>query len=313
MALKQTRQLFLTPLLIALILQVTSSCATLSKEQLKSIETFSTACDNFSLYPSLLFTEIADVRLERGKFYAASLNDAQNRIDELNALHKAHEQDLLLAAKYDASLKILQSYSNALNLLVSDNRSKTRGTEFRSLGRTLDSLIIEVNTLKIFTDALPTGIAKSAATIVAYGAENLLKVKQHRLTRAFVSEADTLIQVLVTSLVQTLQDPKVAVMIENEKSALPANYKSFLLSRGNTPVDPQFDNQYLELLDRCEQFTYSRGYTTSAAKRLAKTHRELALSLKKGKNIGELIAQLSKLIADIEMLQKQYNKIISLT
>jgi len=148
---------------------------------------------------------------------------------------------------------------------------------------------------------------------VAYGAENLLKVKQHRLTRAFVSEADTLIQVLVTSLVQTLQDPKVAIMIENEKSALPANYKSFLLSRGNTPVDPQFDNQYLELLDRCEQFTYSRGYTTSAAKRLAKTHRELALSLKKGKNIGELIAQLSKLIADIEMLQKQYNKIISLT
>jgi len=308
---------YLLLLLTICLLAFSSSCSTLSKEQLHSIEKFSNACDSFSRYPSLLFTEIAQIRLERGLFYAASLSDAQNRVEELNALHKAHSQDLQLANQYDASLKILKSYSSALKLLVSENRSKSRGVELRSVGRSLDTLVTHVNSLNLFKEALPVGIAKSAAIMVGYGAEKLLKRKQHRLAKSFIKEADTLVQTLVASLVESLRDQNVSTLIENEKRALPANFKSYLLSRegshtNQSPTPLLYHKEYLELLKRSGQLTYSRGYITSAANRLAKSHKELLLSLEKGRPLDELIDNLNTLIEELEMLQKHYKTIISL-
>lgn len=312
--------------LLVVVLSI-SACATLSKEQIKSVEKFSNACDSFNRYPSLLFTEIAQIRFERGLFYAASLNDPANKIAELNSISKAFDTDMKLATKYDASLKILKSYSHALKVLTADGRWKSRGVEFRSLGRALDSLIIETNKLNIFQETLPVGIAKSAAKIVAYGAETLVKNKQQKLTRSFVSQADTLVQALVEGLVQTLRDPNVSTLIENEKTGLPQNYKSFLMSNSttfshsNNIVSPttenrsvtlpfnslDYDRKYLQLKERCDKLTYSRGYITSAANRLAKTHKELAQSMHNKKRVVEVFEQLSKLIEDLDMLQKQFN------
>lgn len=321
--------------LLAVVLAI-SACATLSKEQINSVYKFSNACDSFNRYPSLLFTEIAQIRFERGLFYAASLNDPANKIAELNSISKAFDTDMKLATKYDASLKILKSYSHVLKVLTADGRWKSRGVEFRSLGRALDSLIIETNKLNIFQEALPVGIVKSAAKIVAYGAETLMKNKQKRLTRAFVSQADTLVQALVAGLVQTLRDPNVAALIENEKASLPQNYKAFLMSNSTTfPISTsshsnniispttenrsvtlpfnslEYDRKYLQLKERCDKLTYSRGYITSAANRLAKTHKELAQSMHNKKKVGEVFEQLSKLIEDLEMLQKQFNLVIA--
>lgn len=324
--------------LLVVVLSI-SACATLSKEQIKSVEKFSNACDSFNRYPSLLFTEIAQIRFERGLFYAASLNDPANKIAELNSISKAFDTDMKLATKYDASLKILKSYSHALKVLTADGRWKSRGVEFRSLGRALDSLIIETNKLNIFQETLPVGIAKSAAKIVAYGAETLVKNKQQKLTRSFVSQADTLVQALVEGLVQTLRDPNVSTLIENEKTGLPQNYKSFLMSNSTTfpiststfPISTSshsnnivspttenrsvtlpfnsldYDRKYLQLKERCDKLTYSRGYITSAANRLAKTHKELAQSMHNKKRVGVVFEQLSKLIEDLDMLQKQFN------
>lgn len=296
-----------------------SACSTLSKEQIKSVEKFSNACDSFNRYPSLLFAEVAQIRMERGFFYAASLSNPENKISELNSIYKSFEQDMQLATKCDVSLKILKSYSHALKVLTADGRWKSRGVEFRSLGRAIDSLVVETNKLNIFQENLPVGIAKSAAKIVAYGAETLLKNKQRRLTGVFVCEADTLVQALVCGLVQTLRDPKVAAIIENEKVGLPQNYKSFLMS--SSAVNPtnlelpfnsiEYDRKYLQLKERVDKLTYSRGYIISASNRLAKTHKDLAQSMHNKKGVGQVLEQLSQLIEDIEMLQKQFTAVIS--
>ncbi|MFA6770683.1 MAG: hypothetical protein WCR71_05870 [Bacteroidales bacterium] len=327
-------------LLLALIFSL-ASCATLSKEQIKSVEKFGTACDSFNRYPSLLFAEVAQVRLERGLFYVASLEDPENKVTELNSIYKAFDMEMKLASKCDLSLKILKSYSNALKVLTGDGRWKSRGVEFRSLGRAIDSLVIATNKLELFQEELPVGIAKSAAKIVAYGAETLLKRKQQRLTRAFVSEADTLVQALISGLVQTLRNPQVASLIENEKKGLALNYKSFLMSNVVTTtytaaVDTtlhgvcstslplidnvivavpfnsmEYDRKYLQLKERCDKLTYSRGYIISASNRLAKTHKELSQSLYNKKKVGEIFEQLSYLVSDLEMLQKQFSLVIT--
>lgn len=304
--------LFLQLLLIAVVLSI-YSCGTLSVEQVKSAQKFGTACDSFSRYPSLLFAQVAKVRLERGLFYAASLSDPENKIGELNSIYNAFEQDMKLSSKCDVSLKILKSYSGALKVLVADGRYKSRGVEFRSLGRAMDSLVIRTNKLKLFEEELPVGIAKSAAKIVAYGAQTLLKSKQHRLTRTFVIQADTLVQALVSGLVQTLRSPQVCALLENEKTGLPLNYKSFLMSSrvGDMPFNSiEYDRQYLQLKERCDKLTYSRGQIISAANRLAKVHKELVLSMNNKKKVGEVFGELSQLIDDIEMLQEEFKVII---
>lgn len=290
-------------LFIATVL-IIYSCATLSREQVQSIDKFVTACDSFYRYPSFLFTELAQLRLERGFFYAASLEDPQNQINELNAIHKSYKNDLRVAAKCDASLKILKSYSNALKVLTSGERWKSRGVIFRSLGRSMDSLIVSTNRLKIFESDLPVGIAKNTAKIVAYGAESMLRHKQHRLARTFVSEADTLVQAVISSLVSSIRSPHISALIENEKRSLPVNYKNFLTSHSNAPAN-SLDNhrKYLQLKERCDKLNYSKGYITLAAKRLARTHTELAKSMNNNKKLGELIEQLTHLVEDIKMLQ----------
>lgn len=311
---KQSRVFsFACQVFVIVILSLTS-CGSLSKVQIKSVGSFANACDSFNRYPSLLLAQIAQIRMERGFFYAASLSDPQNKINELNSIFEAFEQDMKLASKCDFSLKILKSYSYALKVLTSDGRWKSRGVEFRSLGRAIDSLVIETNKLNIFEEQLPVGVAKSAAKIVAYGAETLLKRKQYRLTRAFVSEADTLVQALVLGLVQTLRSPQLTALIENEKNGLPLNYKSFLMSL-NSSTPPlsntiDYDRKYLQLKEQCSKLTYSRGYIISASNRLAKTHKELAKSLYNKKEAGEVFEQLSHLIEDIEMLQKQFKYIV---
>lgn len=299
---------------VIVVVLLLTSCGSLSKVQNKSVDSFATACDSFNRYPSLLLAQIAQIRMERGLFYAASLSNPQNKINELNSIYKAFEQDMQLASKCDFSLKILKSYSYALKVLTAEGRWKSRGVEFRSLGRAIDSLVIETNKLNIFEEQLPVGVAKSAAKIVAYGAETLLKRKQHRLTRAFVSEADTLIQALVLELVQTLRSPQLTALIENEKNGLPLNYKSFLMSL-NSSTPPlsntiDYDRKYLQLKEQCNKLTYSRGYIISASNRLAKAHKELAKSLYNKKKTEEVFEQLTHLVEDIEMLQKQFKYIV---
>lgn len=313
------RQNGLNTLLALLILAGFSlclSCASLSRGQVQALNKFSNACDSFKRYPSLLFKEVAEIRFERGLLYAASLSDPQNRISELNSIQRAFDNDMSLAKKCDASLDILKTYSNALKVLTANGRWEQRGREFRALGKTLDSLVLKVNKLELFREPLPVGIGKSAGVIVAYGAEQLVKSKQHRLTRKFVAEADTLIQTLVISLTEALRTPAITAIFQNEGAGLERSYHSFLMAAnelaGKQTISlPQYDRQYLNLLQRSQKLTYERGYITAAAKRLATTHTQLKESMIKGKKADELYNELQQLIESIETLQKEFKVIVS--
>ena len=290
-----------------------NSCSTLSREQLSNIEKLGNGCDSFNRYPSLFFEEIASVRMERGLFYAATLSDAGNRVGELEELYKANEKEVSLASKTDKSLEILRAYSRALGVLVADSRHETRGRELRSLGRALDSLVAEANRLQLFKESLPEGVAKSAGVLVAFGAERMLQNRQHRLARSFIKESDTLVSSLVEGLVEILRLPGVSALIEGEKSGLPADYRSFVATfKGNDGLLAEYDRRYLELYGRVQKLSYLRGSTITAANRLARTHRELVLSLEKGRKGDELYESLLGFEDSLSKLEKEYRSVVSL-
>ena len=52
-----------------------SSCATLTKSQIEAVNQFAQTSQNFSSYPSKIFTELHTVREERRGYFANSIND----------------------------------------------------------------------------------------------------------------------------------------------------------------------------------------------------------------------------------------------
>jgi len=301
-----------------------SGCASLSKSQMISIQSFSSSCDNFARYPSALFVEMAKIRAERGCYYAASLSDPLLRIKELNSLNKALASDLALAKKMDISFEILDTYQRALKSLSHTDRYNNTGREFRSLGRNLDSLINRYNLIDI-SDPLPLGIGKAVGKIVGYGAELYMRNAQTRAVREYVIAGDSLVGAVSESIVGILSSKSVADLIENEAKGLEANYLSYLRSgegggnsggrdiSGGRDVsggrnisggrDFYGDREYLLLLGRVDALAKMRSGTVSAAKALAKAHNKIATEVVKRKKLKQLYLEIEELNDELSALR----------
>lgn len=289
-----------------------SGCASLSKSQMSSIQSFSSSCDNFARYPSALFVEMAKIRAERGCYYAASLSDPLLRIKELNSLNKALASDLALAKKMDISFEILDTYQRALKSLSHTDRYNNTGREFRSLGRNLDSLINRYNLIDI-SDPLPLGIGKAVGKIVGYGAELYMRNAQTRAVREYVIAGDSLVGAVSESIVGILSSKSVADLIENEAKGLEANYLSYLRSdegggnSGGRDIsggrDFSGDREYLLLLGRVDALAKMRSGTVSAAKALAKAHNKIATEVVKRKKLKQLYLEIEELNDELSALR----------
>lgn len=90
MNLKRTIKSILT---VASLLTAFHSCGVLSEGELARIENLALKADTVTSAPSVIFGTMAEIRLERGLFYAASFSTPEARFDEVNALAKASIAD----------------------------------------------------------------------------------------------------------------------------------------------------------------------------------------------------------------------------
>ncbi|MFA5849861.1 MAG: hypothetical protein WC833_08255 [Bacteroidales bacterium] len=283
-----------------------TSCASLSKSQMNTVQSFSNSCDSFAKYPSALFVEMAKIRAGRGCFYAASLSDPLLRLKELNSLSKAHAVDLELAKKMDISLEILVSYQRALKSLSHTDRYNNTGREFRSLGRNLDSLINRYNIMDI-SDPLPLGVGKALGRIVGYGAELWVRSAQTKAVREYVIAGDSLVGAVTGGIVKILSSKSVGELIENEAKGLDANYLSYLKS--DAVRDFTGDKEYMMLLDRVNKLSILRTGSMTAAKALARAHNKIASEVVRRKTIKELYPEIEKLDDELNAMRLAVKKL----
>ena len=287
-------------------------CALLSRGQMKAVESFTASGDSLSRYPGGFFEEMAGLRAARGLYFSASLSDGALRVEEINAIYAGKMKDLQLAKKANLSWEILGKYQNALRVLAGAARWQDAGREFRSLGRSVDSLVKEFNSLEIADAVLPMGIGKAAGRLVGYSSQLLIRRAQTRAVKGFVKEGDTLVSAVVASLVQVLKSPAVTALIENEKQGLEQNYISYLKSYGaansnlsRSPLAYNDDKEYLALKERVEKLTYIRGGIISAANRMAKAHKKIAEEFTKKRKVDELYRELQDFEKEVKTLRKE--------
>ena len=273
-----------------------SGCASMTKAQLKRVNSLAVVSDSAVTGPGSIFRMLDDVRMERGLIYAASLQGADSRIRELNGLADATAGQSRLADKADVCVNILDSYIRALRSVSSEARWKRNGTELRGIGRNMDSLAIAYNNLDWGTLYEP-GIAKQIGKTSGYLAEQYGKRRQRKLVRNILEHGDTLVDACVKSLVEGLKSDELKGLIENERTGLENNYRAYLNTTsliGTTPA-PEFDRAYIENRIRIERAESMRRQCITTLQSFNRAHHALLKEMDNRRTYTEFADELFEL------------------
>lgn len=263
-----------------------SSCAVLTDSQLKMVEDLSWKADTVVSSPVAIFNSLSRIRMERGLYYAASLNSAEARFNELNSLAESHIGDRQLIKKTEIYIDVIKSYVRAVGSLSNDERWKGVGREFRGIGGRVDSLIMFYNKLNV-DDEIPEGFAKLAGKTLGSLGEQIMKGKRAVFLKEFIIEGDSLISVCSDTLCSILRGGDLNSLIDNEYEGLQNNYKIYLSvmeSRGLYP-ETGADRHYVELYEEVSGIKQIRNRCTAALRSFKNAHHKLAAALKNEEDI----------------------------
>ena len=294
---------------MVLICTLASSCAVLTTSQVQMVNKLTVASDSVVVAPKVIFDELATVRLERGLFYAASFTSAIAREKEINALATAAIADSQLVKRTDVYVNVLNSYLRALRSISSDVRWTAYGTEWRGIGRNIDSLIIRMNQTDLLDTELTVGWAKLSGQYMGYISERYMRNRQAKTVKSFVMEGDTLVSACVDGLIELLKKGELVELIENENEGLKYNYNAYLsrLEMSGEMPDIELDRKYIDLIKRVEKAKYTHSRCVTALQSLKRAHHKLAAELVKRQKIDFLLDELLELNTLALYLQTQLN------
>lgn len=283
-----------------LMLILMAGCSTLSKSQLKRINSFASAQDSIGTGPRAFFSILADVRQERGLIYAASLTDTETRIHELNAMAKAAVREGQASAKANICFDILSSYARALKSLSADTRWKQYGTELRGIGRNMDSLAIAYNKLDWGTIYEP-GLGKELGKTGGYLTEQYMKRRQRKLVIDMLTVGDTIVTACCDALIASLKSDQFTELIDNEEQGLESDYRAYLNSMRAQDRFPEMavDRTYLCQKARIETARSLRRQSITMLQSLRKAHKALINEMDKSRSYSEISDDLFELNTQI--------------
>lgn len=270
-----------------------ASCAVLTESQIKCVNSLTTKSDTVTHAPERIFEALAEVRRERGLYFAASLTSSEARYVEMNGLAAGAVEDAKSVKKSTLYADVLDSYLRALRSISSPARYEAYGTRLRGLGIKSDSLIAALNATGWITDIqgevydIPTGYAKLAGRAAGYLTENYERLRQARFVRSFVTEGDTLVAATCDALVDLLRGKELSSLYSNELEGLNSNYQAYLRRVEAAGVIPDISNDrnYVRLRGTLETARTTTERCIGALKSLKRAHHKLVGELDKRRDI----------------------------
>lgn len=273
-----------------------SGCSSMTKAQLKRVNSLAVVSDSAITGPGSVLRILDQVRLDRGLMYAASLQGADTRIQELNGLADATAQMSRLADKSDVCIDILSSYVRALRSVSSETRWKQNGTELRGIGRNLDSLAIAYNKLDWGTLYEP-GIAKQIGRTSGYLAEQYGKRHQRKTVQGMLTHGDKLVDECVQTMVSVLKSDEFKSLIDNERRGLENNYRAYLNAAYLNGITPStdLDRLYIESRLRIDLAEQTRRRCITMLQSFGRAHSALVKEMQNRRTYSEFMDELFEL------------------
>ena len=290
------------------------SCASLSKTQLKEVNKFARASENFSAYPGKVLEALSVLRMSSGVYFANSLSDPRTHLEELDGIYNLQRTDQLLTAKADVTFKIIDQYAKALVLLSSDSYATDASSQATRLAVNLDSLITLYNSLDD-TKRLPSTAIRSFGEALTAGGRLYIRARQARQIKKFVPAADTLIAVMTGNLIEIFDSGTMVKLIDNERKNIRSNYLSYLAQArtltsvqgktdtmrmvSDTRPGIENDRDYLRFKAAADTISNLRMQTIAATRKLRKAHAKL----------NEIIGQKITLTGTIREMEDFYAEV----
>lgn len=283
---------------IYIVVLLFASCASLSKTQIKRINSLAFASDSISTTPATIFESLDEINHERSLIYVASLTGVENRIQELNNISKYENRPGNIAESSLTYCRILNSYIKAIQSLSNEQRWRRSGVELRAIGRKSDSLIIAYNQLGI-GNPIEFTMSKQIGRTSGYLSEQYYKRRQYRLLKDILIVGDTIVRRCCESLIQTLKSDNLIWLIENEERGVESDFRSYLYAmqvRDETP-NSEYDRLYLELKEKIHNTKRAKTRSINALHAFSRAHSKLVQEIQKGgdlRSIEEDIIELSE-------------------
>lgn len=308
---------------------VVTACAPLTKSQVKEVQEFAKAAQGYGVLPGEAIGGYQEVFQTRRTLSVAgqpvSDEDRAERrwkkILESFTLERAFERE---ARQADEALQILDTYSELLLLLSSDNFTEELEKSARSLGTSLDKAIGEYN--KRFGAELNSIGAAVAAAVRGIGGL-FIRYRQAVLLKAYVRAADPMVEQItkdVEDVAALLAEPALREGVQSiielepcdpvyrlclELSEFKTSFARLSLTGGRVALGTAVQvSQSIAKIDATHKLARS---AVEAAKKYRAAHRELKENLRERKTLKariEVIQALAEEIRAARALHKALGK-----
>lgn len=287
------------------ILQITSGCMSVSRQQLRDVRRFAAKTEEFSAYPEKMMIGIAEVREARGVWYAGSFADPEQHIIELNSIVRERNNNDRIPGRVKIVFKVLDDYAKGLSDLSSDIPSNSQEVLFDRLGTDLNNLIKQYNLISD-GNKLPSGAGVVLTKSMNIGTGILLAHKQMKVVKGFINRSDTLVSELCDEMIKFLSAQGVSQLLDAEETGIQESFRFYFTKKTNPEIES--DKEYIMLMKRVEELKNIRNLTIRVAGNLKAAHKMLKIELNRKKYLSERAACLYSFYSDVEELSIAYRK-----
>ena len=287
------------------IVQITTGCMSVSRQQLRDVRRFAAKTEEFSAYPEKMMIGIAEIREFRGVWYANSFADPEQHLSELNAIVKERNNDDKIPGRVKIVFKILDDYAKGLAGISSDIPSNSQEILLDRLGTDLDKMIEQYNMIND-GNKLPFGAGLVLTKSMNIGTGTFLAHRQMKVIKGFINRSDTLVSELCDEMIKFLSAKGVSQLIDAEETGIPESFRFYYTKRTNPVIES--DKEYIILMKRVEELKNIRNLTIRVAGNLKAVHKMLKTELNRKKYLTERATCLYNFYADMEELSIAYGK-----
>lgn len=298
-------------LLVLIFTLLFVGCASLTKTQIRSVNTYSRLLEKNVDYPGVVINEFINIKYDIEKLNTGTLGDTIVNTMMWNS-YNGKERTLENAKTVDVSIKVIRQYAAGLSLLSSENLSGDIKNSANKLGDNSEALFEEYNRLNAMK--ISANLGKLISQVTNQIGCNYIRRTQGIDLKNYIGQGDTLVAVITTNVERELDSlilknwiPTLTVLLKTNQENLLMNlnpkgdYKAYFAT--------QFNRDVAQIISRIDNLKSLTKETISSCRKIRLAHHELLENIRQKKKIKDLLSETKVLIVSTEKICKTLENI----
>jgi hypothetical protein len=313
-------------LVVVFLVLLNSGCAVLTKSQVKEVNKFATAANDYGEMPGAVIAGHAKIRKTRESLRAATMFNGD---EALKAIQDGLTQEKNIADKgqeADAALKVLKDYAELLVKLTADEYTDSLQASSETLAKNIDKGIGKYN--KIMSKDLSL-FGSSVAAIVRGIGGMYIRCEQEKALKQAIISADPVIESMTRTVeemmalyldadqmrqlkLQSVKEGDAVLnpggLLSNEINAVSKKYKD-TAGRFEGKQPPSLPFAVADEIEAADIAAKLAGEALQAARSYRLAHAKLAVVVAKKEELRDIIVEVQTLAEEVKSAQDLKKKL----